>query len=109
MSTIADWSTFQQLNAGKDEVEELLMGLILEQRVKGRIDQVNSLLELDSLWVSRLVHSHGTRFNIARLRQTLEKRRYNALEKWTEGLENMQNQIFSRLASPGDRSFSEFA
>jgi len=80
----------RQLNVEKVEVEELLMGLILEQKVKGRIDQVNSLLELDT--------SH-----------ILEKRRYSALEKWTEGLENMQNQIFGRLASPGDRNFSEFA
>jgi PCI domain len=39
----------QQLNVDKDEVEKLLMGLILERKVKGRIDQVNSLLELDSL------------------------------------------------------------
>jgi len=80
----------RQLNVDKDEVEKLLMGLILERKVTGRIDQVNSLLELDSLHV-------------------LNKRRYNALEKWTEGLESMQNQILGRLASPGDRSFAEFS
>lgn len=42
-------------------------------------------------------------------RRTLEKRRYNALEKWTEGLENMQTQILGRLAAPGDRNFAEFS
>lgn len=80
----------QQLNVNKEEVEELLMGLILEQKVKGRIDQVSSRLELDST-------------------RTLEKRRYTALEKWTEGLENMQNQVLGRLAAPTERQFTEFA
>ena len=37
----------QQLNVDKDEVEELLIGLILEGKVEGRIDQVNMRLELD--------------------------------------------------------------
>ncbi|KAF8308424.1 PCI-domain-containing protein [Clavulina sp. PMI_390] len=79
----------QQLNVEKDEVEELLMGLILEGKVKGKIDQVASRLELESS-------------------RTLEKRRYNALEKWTESLESMQVQILGRLAAPADRSFGDF-
>lgn len=37
----------QQLNIPSDEVEELLIGLILEGKVDGRIDQVNMRLELD--------------------------------------------------------------
>jgi COP9 signalosome complex subunit 2 len=37
----------QQLNVDKDEVEELLIGLILEGKVEGRIDQVAMRLELD--------------------------------------------------------------
>lgn len=41
--------------------------------------------------------------------RTLEKKRYNALEKWTEGLESMQTQILNRLASPMDRNFAEFS
>lgn len=80
----------RQLNVEKDEVEELLIGLILEGKVKGRIDQVASRLELEST-------------------RTLEKKRYNALEKWTEGLESMQTQILNRLASPMDRNFAEFS
>ena len=37
----------QQLNVDKDEVEELLIGLILDGKVDGRIDQVTMRLELD--------------------------------------------------------------
>jgi PCI domain. len=37
----------QQLNVDTEEVEELLIGLILEGKVEGRIDQVGMRLELD--------------------------------------------------------------
>jgi len=37
----------QQLNVAIEEVEELLIGLILEGKVEGRIDQVGMRLELD--------------------------------------------------------------
>ena len=42
-----DWQLFQQLNVDTQEVEELLIGLILEGKVEGRIDQVGMRLELD--------------------------------------------------------------
>lgn len=41
----------QQLNVDKDEVEELLIGLILDGKVEGRIDQVTMRLELDKQFV----------------------------------------------------------
>lgn len=41
----------QQLNVDKDEVEELLIGLILDGKVDGRIDQVTMRLELDKQFV----------------------------------------------------------
>lgn len=37
----------RQLNVEKDEVEELLIELILEGKVEGKIDQVAMRLELD--------------------------------------------------------------
>lgn len=37
----------KQLNVEIEEVEELLIGLILEGKVEGRIDQVGMRLELD--------------------------------------------------------------
>ena len=36
------------MNVDKEEVEDLLIGLILEGKVKGRIDQVGARLELES-------------------------------------------------------------
>jgi COP9 signalosome complex subunit 2 len=39
--------SIQQLNVDTEEVEELLIGLILEGKVEGRIDQVGMRLELD--------------------------------------------------------------
>ena len=39
------------LNVDVDEVEELLIGLILEGRIEGRIDQVAMRLELESKYV----------------------------------------------------------
>lgn len=41
----------QQLNIDKAEVEEILIGLILEGKVEGRIDQVAQRLELDKQYV----------------------------------------------------------
>lgn len=41
----------KQLNVGKPEVEEILIGLILEGKVEGRIDQVAQRLELDRQYV----------------------------------------------------------
>ncbi|KAG8884992.1 hypothetical protein FRB97_002499 [Tulasnella sp. 331] len=64
----------KQLNIDKDEVEEILIGLILEGKVDGRIDQVGGLLELDR-------HS------------PLEKKRYAALEKWSAALEGVHHAI----------------
>jgi len=40
------------LNVAIEEVEELLVGLILEGKVDGRIDQVGMRLELDKTYVS---------------------------------------------------------
>jgi len=74
----------RELNVEKDEVEELLIGLILEGKVEGRIDQVGQRLELDS-------HS------------SLEKRRYVALQKWTDALNSVHAAVVGKSAgSSGD-------
>lgn len=70
----------KQLNVDNDEVEELLISLILEGKVDGRIDQVGMRLELDR-------------------KQLLEKKRYSALEKWTEALESIHAAVVTK--SPG--------
>lgn len=41
----------KQLNVERDEVEEILIDLILEGKVQGRIDQVGMRLEIDRQYV----------------------------------------------------------
>ncbi|KAG5645339.1 hypothetical protein DXG03_006401 [Asterophora parasitica] len=77
----------KQLNVEIEEVEELLIGLILEGKVEGRIDQVGMRLELDR-------------------KQSLEKKRYAALRTWTEALEAVHGAVVGktstgRLVDPG--------
>lgn len=72
----------KQLNVEIQEVEELLIGLILEGKVEGRIDQVGMRLELDR-------------------KQSLEKKRYAALSKWTEALESVHAAVVAKTASSG--------
>ncbi|KAL9716362.1 hypothetical protein Ac2012v2_000809 [Leucoagaricus gongylophorus] len=76
----------KQLNVNTREVEDLLIDLILEGKVEGRIDQAGKRLELDS-------------------KQSLEKKRYAALQKWTDVLQIIQSGILTKTAvggRPGD-------
>ncbi|EJD03731.1 PCI-domain-containing protein [Fomitiporia mediterranea MF3/22] len=75
----------RQLNVETDEVEEMLMDLILEGKVQGRIDQVGMRLELDR-------------------QQKLEKRRYTALEKWTEAIEGVHAAITQKAGNRNGES-----
>jgi len=75
----------RQLNVSNDVVEELLINLILEGKVQGKIDQVGQKLELDR-------HS------------SLERRRYMALKDWAEALENVHNVVAGKVAPTGGRA-----
>ncbi|KAJ6486210.1 PCI domain-containing protein [Mycena polygramma] len=70
----------KQLNVEISEVEELLIGLILEGKVEGRIDQVGMRLELD---------------------RNLEKKKYAALDKWTGALEGVHAAVVGKTAPSG--------
>ncbi|KAN0100255.1 PCI domain containing protein [Tylopilus felleus] len=72
----------KQLNVEIAEVEELLVGLILEGKVDGRIDQVGMRLELDRT-------------------QALEKKRYAALHSWTKALEGVHAAVVAKTAGRG--------
>ncbi|KAK7063850.1 PCI domain-containing protein [Favolaschia claudopus] len=72
----------KQLNVEISEVEELLIGLILEGKVEGKIDQVGMRLELSS-------------------KQSLERKRYAALTKWTEALESVHGAVVGKTAPNG--------
>jgi len=72
----------KQLNVEIQEVEDLLIGLILEGKVDGRIDQVGMKLELDR-------------------KQNLEKKRYSALQKWADNLEVVHGAVVAKTGSGG--------
>ncbi|KAG8219441.1 transcription factor MYC1 [Butyriboletus roseoflavus] len=72
----------KQLNVEIAEVEELLVGLILEGKVDGRIDQVGMRLEMDRA-------------------QALEKKRYAALHLWTIALEGVHAAVVAKTAGRG--------
>jgi len=72
------------LNVKADVVEELLINLILEGKVQGKIDQVGQKLELDR-------HSQ------------LERRRYKALKDWAEALESTHGVVAGKIAPSGGR------
>jgi len=67
----------QELNIIAKDVEELLVSLILDSKIRGRIDQVNQLLELDaskgsSFWKYRAVDKRAT--NLSTLSGTVAQR-----------------------------------
>ncbi|KAF9075030.1 PCI domain-containing protein [Rhodocollybia butyracea] len=80
----------KQLNVEIQEVEDLLIGLILEGKVEGRIDQVGMRLELDR-------------------KQSLEKKRYAALQKWTENLELVHEAVVGKTGTGGRGADSTMA
>ncbi|CDO73160.1 hypothetical protein BN946_scf185007.g215 [Trametes cinnabarina] len=67
----------KQLNVDHEEVEELLIGLILEGKVEGRIDQVAMRLELEP-------------------KHSLQKKRYAALEKWSGALDSIHTTVLAK-------------
>ncbi|XP_068139991.1 COP9 signalosome complex subunit 2 [Drosophila tropicalis] len=66
------------LNIEPAEVESLLVSCILDDTIKGRIDQVNQVLQLDK------VNSNAAR--------------YNALEKWSNQIQSLQFAVVQKMA-----------
>lgn len=48
------WRAIQQLNIETAEVEDLLIQLILDGKVKGKIDQQSGIVELERSYVTSL-------------------------------------------------------
>eukprot|EP00884_Botryococcus_braunii_P000218 jgi/Botrbrau1/10197/Bobra.116_1s0013.1 len=67
-----------QLNIPEADVEQLLVSLILDDRIAGRIDQVNKLLELGE--------------------SSASAHRYVAIDKWASLLEDLQTHYVNRMA-----------
>ncbi|KAF9187420.1 hypothetical protein BGZ51_006252 [Haplosporangium sp. Z 767] len=69
----------RQLNIPAQDVEDLLVGLILDKKIAGHIDQVNQRLELQ--------------------RQTTGTLRYNAMDKWSTNLTTMYTANINKIAA----------
>ncbi|XP_048513810.1 COP9 signalosome complex subunit 2 isoform X1 [Athalia rosae] len=68
----------KELNIDASEVESLLVSCILDSTVRGRIDQVNQVLELD--------------------KKSLCAARYNALDKWTNQLQSLHVAVVNKMS-----------
>jgi len=66
----------KELNASEEDVESLLVSMILDNKIRGRIDQVNRSVTLDNQ------------------KRTLT-RDYNALDKYSRQVESLVNTIFN--------------
>jgi COP9 signalosome complex subunit 2 len=69
----------KELNIPSADVEALLVSLILDNKIRGAIDQVNQQLELDAAMSS---HYH----------------KYKAIDKWSSQLNSLQQTVTSRIA-----------
>lgn len=52
-----DFGKLQKLNIATEEVEELLVALILDEKISGQIDQVNQRLELQQRYGNLMICS----------------------------------------------------
>ncbi|GAA5936027.1 hypothetical protein JCM3775_003559 [Rhodotorula graminis] len=76
----------RQLGISDEQVEEIIVALILDDRIAGRIDQVTGRLDLDK-------HT------------AVETRRYQALDSWTAQLTALHTQLINKASQAGqDRS-----
>jgi len=66
----------KQLGVPAQDVEDLLVGLILDNKVAGRIDQVNQRLEL--------------------YRESTDARRYTAMDKWSTNVSSLYKTVISK-------------
>lgn len=67
-----------ELNIEPAEVESLLVSCILDSTIRGRIDQVNQVLELD--------------------KESTCAMRYNAMEKWSNQIQSLQLAVINKMA-----------
>ncbi|KNC83859.1 COP9 signalosome complex subunit 2 [Sphaeroforma arctica JP610] len=70
----------KELNIPTDEVEDLLVALIMDERIKGQIDQVNQIVILE--------------------KSKVDSDKYDALGEWQEQLDALSSKTCSRLSTP---------
>lgn len=80
----------RQLKVTNSEVENILVLLILDEKILGKLDQVNGILQLDSP-------------------VELEGKRYRALENWHTGLRKLHSSIIQKTAMGSAMQFPNYA
>lgn len=65
-----------------DEVEDILVALILDGKIRGQIDQVTGKLELDT-------------------QNSIDSKRYASLSKWADTLGKLHSSVISKAAQSG--------
>lgn len=102
----------QLLNVARSEAEGLVVSLILDGKIKGRIDQVNGLLVLDRLCVlpSNLILlmelGLGSRNKQLTASNALSTKRYQALDQLSKELEHLGGNIVAdKLVREGSRGW----
>lgn len=71
--------SWQELNLKRSEVEALLIDLILDRRLNGKIDQIQGYLLLEDS------------------KQTSSSRKHDALERWSESLRSLTSHVVERV------------
>lgn len=95
-----------ELNIPPKEVEDLMVGLILDTKIRGRIDQVGQLLELEtSKYVRRLIASPLSGyictvliyclFLLTHRSNTYWK--YRSVDRWASQLGTLQGTLLNKL------------
>jgi len=91
------------LSIPDEQVEEIVVALILDEKIQGRIDQVTGRLELDRQCVSSLSSASILSQLIGSCMHStaLETRRYQTLDSWTSQLVSIQSNMLVKAATAG--------
>ncbi|RUP46953.1 PCI domain-containing protein [Jimgerdemannia flammicorona] len=101
----------KQLGVPAQDVEDLLVGLILDNKVSGKIDQVNQRLELYRQYVEDLLYWRtsglfnwtGAQYasslkclTIPHFGRSTDTLRYTAMDKWSTNVSNLYKTVISK-------------
>lgn len=69
----------QELSLKVEEIEKLLIDLILDQRLHGKIDQIEGFLLLEAS------------------KETISSRKHDAMERWSNALRSLNSHLVERV------------
>ncbi len=87
----------KELNITPKEVEDLLVELILDNKIRGHIDQVNQMLLLSATKYVFTVPSTIKIYTNPRSRRSSSYWKYRSIQKWTDNLTSLEKTILGRV------------